>query len=175
MGCFLKITGSIGECGDGLKSHIATTQEKMRNDFTSRKIPQTATVTLKYLKVERYCGASRTAMALQSGLQNRRVMLWVIFLKITCPIGECGDGLKSHIAYNWGKDAERLQIDKNTSNGDGNLNVCEGRVILRNFTNNKGSSIGAPKTQSDAAEMNGSGRSRMASRLGRTASIAGIQ
>ena len=53
--------------------------------------------------------------------------------------------------------------------------MFEGRAILRNFTNSNGSSIGAPKPQSDVAEMNGSGGSRMASRLGRTASVAGIQ
>jgi hypothetical protein len=37
------------------------------------------------------------------------------------------------------------------------------------------SSIGAPKPQSDAAKMNGSGGSQMASRLVRTASVAGIR
>jgi hypothetical protein len=39
---------------------------------------------------------------------------------------------------------------KNTSNGDGALEVFEGRAILWSFTNCSGSSVGAPKSQSDA-------------------------
>jgi hypothetical protein len=53
-------------------------------------------------------------------------------------------------SYNSGKDAKRLHIEKNTSNGDGDLEVFEGRAIPRIFTNCNGSSIGAPKPQSDA-------------------------
>ena len=30
MGCFFKITGSIGECGDRLKSHIASGKDAKR-------------------------------------------------------------------------------------------------------------------------------------------------
>jgi hypothetical protein len=43
-----------------------------------------------------------------------------------------------------------FKIEKNTSNGDGDLEVFEGRAILWSFTNSNGSSIRAPKPQSDA-------------------------
>jgi hypothetical protein len=77
-------------------------------------------------------GSSIRAPKLQSDAMD-------VFLKIMRPIGECGDGLKSHIAYNRGKDVEPLRIDENTSNDDGNLDVFEGRAILQSFTNRNGS------------------------------------
>jgi hypothetical protein len=64
----------------------------MQNDFKSTKIPQTATETSMCFKLERYTGTSRKAMALQSGLQNRRLMQrrWMEAAEVAWPVALFG-------------------------------------------------------------------------------------